>query len=359
MYAREYFMEYSLKNRIRVQEVGTCQEIRGSVINFVLVYNEFVYKYGKQPQSGGSRPKENEIYQAYMYRFVVPKITEKEKNFIEDNIISLKIRDEVKDFVNQWNAFVDKYYRIPKRGSLDPKEKALYTKRVEDFAFKRVTKEEWHYLEKNLQQSKVGQIIINYVEDYNEFVLLHGHAPRHNGEKPNEKNIYERGVKLTKKQRLNEYERKYIDENAIKVIIRDVVIEFIEKFNKFVQSNERYPSHNSKNKDECSLYEMWCLFRDADILTPGEKEYYKNNLLTIDKLQAKPTIRQFVKNYKEFVQTYGAEPTRSGKNPNEIALYKQKWRYTKIKYISLIDAKFLTRNGFKVEGYGEEVTLGK
>ena len=73
-----------------------------------------------------------------------------------------------------------------------------------------------------------------------------------------------------------------------------------------------------------------------------------NGLPKLEIKKIKRTIIEFVKNYTEFVQTYGSEPRRCGTKPNEVELYKQKWRFTQKKYLKPEDAEYLIEKGFEL-----------
>ena len=296
------------------------------------------------------------------------KQQKKDAPTIDDS--QLKVRDEIKDFVKQWNNFVEEYYRVPMYGCIDPHEVELYNKRMVKYNIRNITKDEALYLEKNLAKSKVRRTVVKHVNAYNEFVLLNGYPPKTLGERTARDNEYNKWPCLNKPLELNEYEIKYIEENTIKVTVRLKLREFITQFNNFVQANGRYPRSSCADKQESSLYKAWKRFQQPEILTDKEKEYYQEHIKTIpipktinsevmDENEIKRGIIEFVKNYNEFVQTYGSEPRRTGTRPNEVRLYKQKWRFTKIQNVKPAEAEFLTANGFKVEGYEAENSLTK
>ena len=270
----------------------------------------------------------------------------------------LVVRDEIREFVKEWNSFVEKYYRMPMYGCIDPYEVELYNKRMIDYAPHNITQDEELYFQCYLARSKVRRVVVMHVRAYNEFVLLYGYVPRKSEGRIRD-NKFDKWSCISQPSNLSECEKKYIEENTIKVKVRIELRKFISEFNAFVKKHNKYPSGVSTDKEERRLYHVWVKFRQPDAMTEYEKEYYKNNIATITKtktgidksLIVKISIINFVKNYNEFVQTYGREPRRCGTNPNEVELYKQKWRYTQMKNLKPVDAEYLTAQGFKVYGY--------
>lgn len=270
----------------------------------------------------------------------------------------LEVREEIKEFVNRWNSFVDKRYRIPMYGCVDPEEVELYDKRMGEFSPHNITKDEELYLKLNLAKSKVRKAVVNHVRAYNEYVLINGCAPRITGQTIDRDNVFDKLPYLNKPINLNEYEQKYIDENTIKVVVRIDLRKFITQFNDFVQKNGRYPKRSKTDKMEDALYKAWWRYSKTEVLTDKEKDYYKENIINLsaenttkdknDEKKVKKTIIRFVNNYKLFIQIYGSEPKRCGTRPNEVELYKQKWRFTQKKYLSSDDAKYLMENGFNI-----------
>lgn len=269
----------------------------------------------------------------------------------------LEVREEIKDFVNDWNAFVEKHYRIPMYGCIDPEEIELYNKRMEEFGPHNITNDEELYLKINLAKSKVRRAVVNHVKAYNEYVLIHGDTPRISGQVVDRGDVFDK-LPLNRPLNLNEYEQKYIEENTIKVIVRIDLRRFVHNFNDFVQKNGRYPKRSTTDKMEDSLYKAWRRYINPETLTDEEKEYYNEMIINLanneiiedknNKNKIKNTIIAFVNDYRLFIQTYGSEPKRTGTRPNEVELYKQKWRLTQEKYLSSDDAKYLIENGFNI-----------
>ena len=269
-----------------------------------------------------------------------------------------EVREEVKNFANEWNAFVEKHYRIPMYGCVDPEEVELYNKRMEEFSPHNITKDEELYLKRNLAKSKIRKAVVQHVKVYNEYVLINGCPPRISGQIVDRDDVFDKLPYLNRPINLSEYEQKYIEENTIKVVVRIDLRKFITQFNDFVQKNGRYPKRSKTDKMEDALYKAWWRYTKSETLTDKEKEYFNKMIINLAKDEAeedknnkskiKNAIILFVNNYKLFIQTYGSEPKRCGTRPNEVELYKQKWRFTQRKYLSNDDAKYLMENGFNI-----------
>ena len=275
----------------------------------------------------------------------------------------LEVREEIKNFAIEWNAFVEKHYRIPMYGCVDPEEVELYNKRMEEFSPYKITEDEELYLKNNLAKSKVRKAVVNHVIAYNEYVLIHGRTPRISGQVVDRGDVFDKLPYLNRPLNLNEYERKYIEENTIKVVVRFELRKFVHNFNDFVQKNGRYPKRSTTDKMEDALYKAWWRYNKLETLTDKEKEYFNEKIINLATAETKEdnnnkiknTIIAFVNDYKLFIQTYGSEPKRSGTKPNEVELYKQKWRLTQEKHLSSDDVKYLIENGFNITKNVENV----
>jgi len=209
-----------------------------------------------------------------------------------------------------------------------------------------------------------------FVNEYNDFVTKRGRTPKRyrnpqNQEERDESNLRSKRDRYRQVENLkNEDEIQYLQVNLINLpeISKDL-IKFVEDFNAFVLKYKRAPGspNNPKSreeKDEINLYVRWRKYRKEENLNnEEEKKYFKINLAQPPNIRKE--IRDFVEDFKNFVKEYGRLP-KCYKNPKNQAerdernLHNKWYRLRRAPKLTHWDEiRFLQENGIEVVGLEE------
>jgi len=282
--------------------------VRESLKIFVDKFNMFVIENKRYPrcyQKPIDKEQEDEKNLYHLWRkYRNPENLEhaNEIQYIQENLVKASkdsIREAVKNFVEDFNKFVleNKRYPLCYKNPTDKTsiyERNLYNRWIvyrnpENLE----NEEEIQYIDKNLIKENVREILKQFVDEFNLFVLEHKRVPTSvkdttTSEKRDERNLYQKWYQYRNLANLeNEDEIRYIQENLIKLPqIRVEVKEFVEKFNKFVADNKRQPSSSPKNQEERNLYKQWKKYTQAKNLKhQDEIDYLQDNGISITGLE--------------------------------------------------------------------------
>ena len=147
-----------------------------------------------------------------------------------------------------------------------------------------------------------------FVEKFNEFVTKFGRNPNKFSNPQNQEEKYETNLHRSWSRWLvknfNEAEQNYLQKNLIKVTVRQVIKQFVEKFNEFVTNYSRNPKmikypQNQEEKYENNLYRSWFNYRQAKNLNGDEQDYLREHGIEVlgleeeQKTEIKPSDTHF------------------------------------------------------------------
>jgi len=220
-----------------------------------------------------------------------------------------KVRVELKRFVEKFNTFVIKNNRYPIKyknpQNQEERDESNLRSLWGKYKIKNLNPDEIDYLQENLIQltnDVVRQSVKNFVEKFNAFVTKYNRYPKayknpKNQEERDESRLYDRWIEYRNVKNLkNKYEIRYLEANGIEVVeeytdtVRQVVKNFVQKFNAFVTKYKRNPRkiinpENQEEKDEFNLYILWRKYRQAKNLNPDEIPYLKANGIKVRGLE--------------------------------------------------------------------------
>ena len=143
-----------------------------------------------------------------------------------------------------------------------------------------------------------------FVTEYNAFIQENDRAPRDlrkdgvelTQEEKYEYRLYHRHFRWAKISALNEDEKKYVKDNLMQDFIRTPLKKFVARFNAFVKATGRTPSSNPYNPDrkEINLYQAWKEWsHKIENLNEYEIKYLEDNKIPIKFLDEKQFSTSF------------------------------------------------------------------
>ena len=260
----------------------------------------------------------------------------------------------VKRFVLAFNNFVEFYQRVPSKEII--KEKKLYNAWKKYSKLEKLSELDREYLQNHLikieeiyLQKQVGeedlkynirQVVIEFVEEFNNFVEKYKRAPSY--KKMEEKSLYHKMLKYTSIKYLNPIEKAYVEDNLnTSYLVRVALINFVKEFNDYFVEHKTVPPATT------NLYQKWRFFRNPQNLNEAEMQYYVNNMAilpSISKDGVKSEIKEFVAKYNQFVELNKRAPTSSYANNDERKLYASKLYYVDDNNCSSKDAEYIKKN---------------
>jgi len=294
------------------------------------------------------------------------------------------IRVEFKDFVEEFLKFYKRYERLPKAGE------NLYSRWNKWANPENLNEEEKAYLKKHqiefrvISKDNVSVPVIKFVSEYLEFCKTYGRKPRNNEKRTKgyiegEDSLYQRWRGWTNpNKKLTKEEKEYLETHGIetRVIeptkignVRKSCIEFVERFEEFVQKHNRNPREvrnyinvNDVVEGESALYSAYLDWTDPlkrrKNPTQEEIEYLRAHNIEIRKEKQKvgnirPELIDTVEKYFEFVKKYGRPPSYKKTEDyveGEIKLYNNMndWKNPSRKNLNEDEIRYLEEKGFKL-----------
>lgn len=336
-----------------IEQAIQQNKVRRAIVNFVANYNEFVTIHNRNPRS--YNPDEKSLYIA-RYRYTNPKnLNDEEIKYLQDNLIVIKeVKLAVENFVKEYKDYVKRYGCEPTIIT----EPSLYSKMNMYTNPKYLTEGDIQYLQKNgieinlFDKTKsIREKVKSFVAEYNVFVNQHQRNPLYNESDEYEKKLYIKHLRYTglnNKRGLNELEKKYIEDNLIKVSIRLSIKKFVEDYITFVSTKHREPKTNII--EESVLHERILRNTNSKKLNQDEINYLQQNDISVgeyDKV-VKLSVKLFVKDYKNFIKTYKHLPVPNSTNMDEVMLCLQLGKYTNPKYINQAEKEYLIANDIEL-----------
>ncbi|MFQ6724082.1 MAG: hypothetical protein ACLRFE_01935 [Clostridia bacterium] len=268
------------------------------------------------------------------------------ESLIQQAIQKNKVRKVVINYVERYNEFVRIHNRNP-RGHI-PGEQSLYMSFKKYSSLQGLTEDEIKYLQDNLVKIQdVRLSLINFVEDYNNFVTKYGRPPQ----RQSDTSLYLRMIKYINPNNLSEIEVKYLEKNGINVellynsnLAGKGVKRFVEDYLKFIDKNGREPSI----QHEKELYKRMIHYTNPNNLSEDDVIYLERNGIKVrpnDKSKVVGRgVKGFVEEYKEFVEKYHRKPDCV----TEKTLYGKMIRYTNANNLSEVEIEYLEDNDIEI-----------
>ena len=265
------------------------------------------------------------------------------------------IRFSVKKFVQEFLAFKEKSNRYPRK-SADKDENSLYTRWSIYTNPHNLNEDEKKFINANNIKSPKEDVIHNYiidfVNDYLEFIQKYHRKPRHRGSEPGETNLYQKLLKYTNPANINEEERQFIESHSIEIRekqtienIRQSIIIFVDDFIKFKEVYKRNP----RSTTESALYQRWFKYTNLPDLTNEEIKYLQDNDIEFLKKDiVRKSVKCFVAEYLNFVEKFHRTPNKSGTESGEGLLYNKTLTYLNPDNLSIEEQKYIQENGIKL-----------
>ena len=212
--------------------------------------------------------------------------------------------------------------------------------------------------------------IIEFVEKYKAFIATYHKHPQSAGEIEGERNLYCLWSRYTNPENLQGKEKEYLEQNGIEVReikeiaivegVRECVVEFVERYKKFVVTYHKKPQMRGKIERETSLYLLWLRYTNPENLQGKEREFIDQNGIKVREIKGevegvRECVIKFVEKYKKFVKNYNKNPHSKGSLEGENVLYGLMYRYTNPENLQGKEKKYLEKNGIKVKNKVEGV----
>jgi len=271
-------------------------KIRKFIQDFVRDFNNFVLTNKRMPEniSGEAtlygnwlRVKNKEDISSIEYEYILKnlvffKIRSRDKSENED------VRFVIKQYVSEYNDFVEKHKREPSASFENKEERSLYAKHLRYFKRGEASKSEKEYINKNLKTIDIRQFIIDAVEKYNNFIKTYGRKPERDANDKQEKKIFNDIRIILEHTYLSEKESEYIKYELNRLYyVRQYVIRFVSDYKKFVKENGRKPSKSPRldNKERSLAITEYVYRSGRRKINKHEKDYllfngfeFENNL---------------------------------------------------------------------------------
>ena len=226
--------EYIEKNLVKIGNINWLLQ------KFVNEYNKFVKENNRTPVANAKTKEERSVYSRLCYYTHTYKPNEDELQLlIDNNIVSTdNIRKKVKEFVKEYNEFIEMYGRKPKNGNTK-EENSLYSKYLRYTNPEKLNNEELIYVNNNLiKVKKIRDALKTSVADYLNFVQTHGRKPRNNSSNHEETLLYGRIWTYTYAPNIRNEEIQYLLDHGLKVRGIDKLIEYGRVFQPKGEINE-------------------------------------------------------------------------------------------------------------------------
>lgn len=338
------------------------------VKQFVEIFNKFLINYERFPN-----PKlysEKRLYLKWQ-RFSNPdNLNQDEKIYIDKKLINVEnsyigkmitgvdenikiekgenVRTVVKKFVEEYNKFLLIHNRKP--NSNNPEEASLYLKHRNYCSDKFSSEQEIEYINNNLLKFNVRTAIVNFVNDFNKFVIENKRVPS-SASVGEECNLYTKWKFYLRLESLNEDEIKYIENNLVvhyimpkktkRDNVRLTLKNFVQDFNAFINKNGRLPKSTVKNKEERLIYSQWLYFSNPKNVNQEELEYIDKLLVKRDNVSI--YVKRFVDDYNNFVKKYNRHPQQK-RSSEESLIYRRWLLYTKTKTLNDEEVEYIKKN---------------
>lgn len=271
--------------------------VRFSVKYLVRDFNAFYLEH-KRPPLDNSK-EEHPLYLRWHKYRDFDNLNEEEKEYYQKNIVDMgNISWLLQKFVNDFNAFYEKYNRFPSQNAKTEEELSVYS-RYRYYSKKyNCNKEELQLLKDNgiIPKDNVRKCVIKFVDEYNDFVSTYNRKP--NTKSKEERNLCSKYHRYTTVENINKDEIVYIEKNMIKVSdVRESVKLFVKQYLDFVSKYNKVPANNSNDDKENSLYSRHWFYTNALNLTEDEIKFildnniYVRNLDKLDRYNRKFEIK--------------------------------------------------------------------
>ena len=246
--------------------------------------------------------------------------------WIVRGIDSDNVRMSIKQIVNDFNAFINKNGKKPRKLA-NPKTQEERDELNLVSRWKGLTSNsndaEKDYIKANLiKVEEIRDFIVKVVQDVNAFINKNGKMPRlvANPKTQEEKDEYNLAIRWRRRDRnLNDAEKDYIEANLIKVEekeeIRDWIVKVVQDVNAFINKNGKNPEYlrnpeTQEERDELNLWRRWN--RLARNSNGAEKDYMEANLIKVEEIR--DSIVKVVQDVNAFINKNGKMP-RQVSNP--------------------------------------------
>lgn len=380
----EYLINNGIKLRNSKQKGADLDGVRFIVKDFIEKYIIFVNTHHKHPQAKGSIEGESALYSLWI-KYTNPKnINEEEKQFIINNIDYHEldnIRLEVKDFVKRYLNFVNSFGRRPYNdGELERNLYGLWTRYTNP---KNINSEEERFLinngfemrhvkKKSKDIDNIRFPVKRFVEKYLKFVNTYHKHPQQKGNIEDEDSLYQLWITYANPENLNKEEQQFLIDNGIKMRkiqkvqdnIRPCIKEFIEEYLELSKKLNKLNLEYGDFEHNPLLRRKWLKYTDKENLSSEEERYILKHGLSLREVKRitksadniRESLKQFVKEYLDFISNYNKRPEYNGKGPKEQSLY-DRWRKftgpTSPKKLNSDEITYLQQNGIEVRGLEE------
>ena len=362
--------------------------VRISLKSFVQKLFIFKEKYSRYPLKSGEVEGERLLYERYMFwtNFKRSKLSDEEKEYLVQKGILLREKDVVSEHLKTFVKDFLEFYKIHKR---NPKfSESIYARWIKWTNPENLNADQKKYLQQHgiefrvITKNNVGVPVLKFVDEYLEFCDRYKRKPRNAkrgdaGYVEGEGSLYQRWRGWTDPAKiLTDEEREYLQQHGIQTRkieaksingVRKSCIEFVERFEDFIQKYKRKPTEvrSCKNRQdavegESGLYSMYLEWTDPTGRrknpTSEEIEYLKQHGIYVREEKKKvgnirPELIAVVEKYLEFIKTYGRKPFHKKTESTvegEIKLYANMsdWRNPLRKNLNEDEIRYLEENGF-------------
>lgn len=353
-------------------------DVRTCIKEFAEKYILFVSTYHKQPQAGGEFASEDALYQLWKkYTDDENLKNDNERQYLINKGINIrkkiKINDNVrrcvKDFTERYLEFLCTYHRAPRFKGKVEGESSLYSLLQKYTNRKNLQGAEEEYLKSNgLEMREIEEVVDNvrhcvkkFVKDFLTFVEKHHKLPQPTGAEDDEFEIYSAWIKYINLDNLKgEEEKQYIISNMEFHEFDHVRLDikrFVYRYLKFVNTYGRKPQSGGNLDKEKSLYALWAKYTNSKNLESEEEKYLISKGFEIraskkrefvEEGEIRSIVKEFIKDYLEFIDTYNKHPQQRGILPNENGLYLRWLKYTDPSNINEKEKEYLISNGINI-----------